>query len=193
MTLIESLTLAVALAMDCFSVCLAAALGMRHPQWRPIGLMAFFFGLFQALMPLLGWALTSRFRVYIEAFDHGIAFGLLAWLGVNMLLESRREVEQRRLDFSRLGTILLMAVATSVDALAVGVSFACMGMASYAALAQPILMIGVVSSLLSLLAFWMGFRGRAHLARRLRPEMLGGVILIGIGLKILVEHLSGNA
>ena len=161
MTLIESLTLAVALAMDCFSVCLAAALVMQRPQWRPIGLMAFFFGLFQALMPLLGWLLTNRFRHYIEAFDHWIAFGLLAWLGVNMILESRCEVEQRRLDFTRLGTILVMAVATSIDALAVGVSFACVGMDSYATLAQPILLIGLVSSLLSLLAFFCSLPWRS--------------------------------
>ena len=190
MNLLESLSLAVALAMDCFSVSMAAALVMRRWQWRPMLLMAFFFGLFQALMPLIGWALTAQFQQYIEAYDHWIAFGLLAWLGVNMMLESRRKEEEKRMDYARLGTILLLAVATSIDALAVGVSFACVGIQTLSELAAPLVCIGVVSSLMSLLAFGLGIYGGRRLAGRLHPEMVGGFILIAIGVKILIEHLS---
>ena len=190
MTLLESLALAVALAMDCFSVCLAAALIMRRWQWRPIVLMSTLFGLFQALMPLIGWAVAAQFQQYIEAYDHWIAFGLLTWLGVNMILESRREEENRKFDFTKLSTILLMAVATSIDALAVGVSFACMGISTWAELSFPIIAIGVVSSLMSLLAFGIGIFCGRKVAGRIHPEVLGGIILIGIGMKILIEHLS---
>lgn len=190
MTLLESLILAIALAMDCFSVCLAAALIMRTWQWRPIVLMSTLFGLFQALMPLIGWAVAAQFQQYIEAFDHWIAFGLLAWLGVNMIMESRRDEENRKFDFTKLSTILLMAVATSIDALAVGVSFACMGISTLAELAFPIIAIGVVSSLMSLLAFGIGIYGGRKVAGRIHPEVIGGIILIGIGVRILIEHLS---
>ena len=190
MNWLDSFILAVALAMDCFSVSLAAALVSRRWQWRPMLLMAFFFGLFQALMPLIGWAVTAQFQQYIEAYDHWIAFGLLAWLGVNMMLESRRDESNRKFDFTKLGTILLMAIATSIDALAVGVSFACVGMQSLPQLAMPIVTIGVVSSVMSLLAFGLGIYGGRKVAGRLHPEVLGGLILIGIGVKILIEHLT---
>lgn len=190
MNLPESLVLAVALAMDCFSVSLAAALTVRRWLWRPMLLMAFSFGLFQALMPLVGWAVTAQFQRYIEAYDHWIAFGVLTCLGVNMIMDSRREEHERKLDFTRLSTILLLAVATSIDALAVGVSFVCMNILTLAELAMPVVVIGVVSSLFSLLAFGLGIWGGQKVSGRLHPELLGGIILIGIGVKILIEHLS---
>ena len=190
MNLFESITLAVALAMDCFSVSVAAALSLRRWVWRPMLLMAFLFGLFQALMPLAGWALTARFQHYVEAYDHWLAFGLLAWIGLSMIRDAFKEEEERTLDFTRVGSILLLAVATSIDALAVGISFACLGMRGMAGLASPLLIIGVVSTLFSLAGFLIGIRGGTHVVRGLRPELLGGVILLAIGVKILVEHLT---
>lgn len=190
MTLPELFLLAVALALDCFSVALASALAVRRWQWRPVLLMALLFGLFQALMPVLGWALTARFQDYIAAVGHWLAFGLLVWLGVNMIIESRRPEEARHLDFTRLTTILVAAVATSVDALAVGVSFACIGMRSAADLWVPVAVIGSVSFVLTLVAFALGVYGGRHVSPRLHPELLGGLILIGIAVRILAEHLA---
>lgn len=190
MTTIEIWLLAVGLAMDCFAISIASGIMLKRTLWRPMLMMAFFFGLFQAGMPLIGWACASTLSHLIEDVDHWIAFGILAFLGVRMVRESFKEEECRQdFDPTRLKVVLMLAVATSIDALAVGVSFAFLGMKSVAAILPPVGIIGFVSFALSLVGLMFGIRFGCGIARRLKAERWGGVILVLIGLKILIEHL----
>ena len=207
MTTIEIWLLAVGLAMDCFAISIASGILLKRTLWRPMLIMAFFFGLFQALMPLIGWACASTFSHLIEDVDHWIAFAILAFLGGRMVRESFKEEDCRQdFDPTRLKVVLMLAVATSIDALAVGVSFAFLGMKSVTTILSPVGIIGFVSFALSLIGLTFGIRfgcGFARsligltfgirfgcgFARRLKAERWGGVILILIGLKILIEHL----
>lgn len=190
MTAIETWLLAVGLAMDCFAISIASGILLKRTFWRPMLTMAFFFGFFQALMPLIGWACASMFSHLIEDVDHWIAFAILTFLGGRMVLESFKE-ENCRQDFdpTRLKVVLMLAVATSIDALAVGVSFAFLGMKSIAIILSPVGIIGFVSFALSWIGLMFGIRFGCGFARRLKAERWGGIILILIGLKILIEHL----
>ena len=219
MSLIDIILLAVALAMDCLTVSIvsgvlvftvdslsscvpAVASGKAERTDDYIngseGLaskstvnlrMAFFFGLFQAMMPLIGWLGISHFQTYMEAYDHWIAFGLLAFIGGRMVWESLHPEEEQHFNPRRLRTQLLLAVATSIDALAVGISFACTGYTSVGQLTLPLIIIGAVSFLFSLIGYQVGARFGKSASQRLKPELLGGVILILIGVKILASHL----
>lgn len=190
MTTIEIWLLAVGLAMDCFAISIASGILLKRTLWRPMLMMAFFFGLFQALMPLIGWACASTFSHLIEDVDHWIAFAILAFLGGRMVRESFKEEDCRQdFDPTRLKVVLMLAVATSIDALAVGVSFAFLGMKSVTTILSPVGIIGFVSFALSLIGLTFGIRFGCSFARRLKAERWGGVILILIGLKILIEHL----
>lgn len=190
MTTIEIWLLAVALAMDCFAVSVATGITLKQIRWSPMLTMAFFFGLFQAVMPLIGWMGTTLFSHLFEQIDHWIAFSILCFLGGRMVMESFKEEEERQAsDPTRLPVVLTLAVATSIDALAVGVSFACLGMDSWLDILHPILVIGLVSFVLSIIGLLLGIRFGNGLARRLKAERWGGVILILIGCKILAEHL----
>lgn len=153
--------------------------------------MAFLFGLFQAMMPLLGWLGISHFQTYMEAYDHWIAFGLLGFIGGKMIWESFGEEEDSHFDPSRLHTQLLLAVATSIDALAVGISFACTGFTMVSQLTMPLLIIGIVSFLFSIIGYHLGRCFGKAITRRMKPELFGGVILLLIGVKILLTHLLG--
>lgn len=190
MTAIEIWLLAVGLAMDCFAISIASGILLKRTFWRPMLTMAFFFGFFQALMPLIGWACASMFSHLIEDVDHWIAFAILTFLGGRMVLESFKE-ENCRQDFdpTRLKVVLMLAVATSIDALAVGVSFAFLGMKSIAIILSRVGIIGFVSFALSWIGLMFGIRFGCGFARRLKAERWGGIILILIGLKILIEHL----
>lgn len=190
MTAIETWLLAVGLAMDCFAISIASGILLKRTFWRPMLTMAFFFGFFQALMPLIGWACASMFSHLIEDVDHWLAFAILTFLGGRMVLESFKE-ENCRQDFdpTRLKVVLMLAVATSIDALAVGVSFAFLGMKSIAIILSPVGIIGFVSFALSWIGLMFGIRFGCGFARRLKAERWGGIILILIGLKILIEHL----
>lgn len=188
MTALEIWLLAISLAMDCFTVSVTSGIILRKVCWRTCLIMSFFFGLFQALMPLIGWFGASRFNHLIESFDHWIAFGLLTFLGIRMIKEGlKNEDEKHCFDPNKLKVILTLAVATSIDALAVGISFACTGMDSFVSIFSPIVIIGFVSFVLSIVGQLLGvyFGKRIHL----RSELLGGAILIIIGIKILMEHL----
>lgn len=198
MGILDIFLLAVALAMDCFTVSLVGGVLLGRRRCAVILRMSFLFGFFQSLMPLLGWLLTSRFSAYIEAFDHWVAFALLAFLGVRMILSGLggEQDESPRpschpCDPARLSTQLSWAVATSIDALAVGISLACTGYGDLAALAFPLCVIGAVSLAFGVAGNLLGLRFGRALSRRLRPELVGGVILIAIGLKILLSHLCG--
>ncbi len=131
MSLIDITFLALALAMDCFTVSIVSGVIIRKYILSIILRMAILFGLFQAMMPFIGWLGTSYFSHYLESVDHWIAFGLLAFLGGKMIKDSFGSEEEAHFDPSKLTSQLLFAVATSIDALAVGISFACLGYKIY--------------------------------------------------------------
>ncbi|MBR6247152.1 MAG: manganese efflux pump [Bacteroidales bacterium] len=192
--MLEDFLIALALAMDCFAVSVASGVIVGRRDLRISLSLAVLFGLFQAAMPLLGWALTARFSHYLEAVDHWIAFGLLAFIGAKMIFDSFKEEDQSHsstLHPSKPGARVVLAIATSIDALAVGISYACTGSEHLTQLAQPLVLIGIVSFLMSTLGFYLGRRFGQVVTRRFRPELLGGLILIAIGIKILLEHLLG--
>ena len=204
MNLLDIILLAVALAMDCFTVSIVSGV-IDHGDWHndsseakirvPVPViylrMAFLFGFFQAMMPLLGWLGISHFQAYMEAYDHWIAFGLLGFIGGKMIWESFGDEEDQHFNPRKLRTQLLLAVATSIDALAVGISFACTGFTMLSQLTMPLLIIGIVSFLFSIFGYHLGRRFGKAITRRLKPELFGGIILVLIGLKILLSHLLG--
>lgn len=187
MTNIEIWLLAVSLAMDCFTVSITSGIILGKTCWRTCLVMSFYFGLFQALMPLFGWLGASRFNHLIESYDHWIAFSLLAFLGFRMIKEGISNDDKCCFDPTRLKVILTLAVATSIDALAVGISFAFIGMGTFCSIIYPITIIGIVSFVLSIIGHLMGVYFGKHF--HWRTEIIGGVILMGIGFKILIEHL----
>jgi len=195
LNIIDIFLLAVALAMDCFTVSVLSGVIVGRPFSAPIVRMAVLFGLFQGLMPLIGWLGIAYFSRYLEAVDHWIAFLLLAFVGGKMVWESLHSDDSHPPMFNplRLRTQLLLAVATSIDALAVGISMACMGYEHSYQLAIPIGVIGLVSVVLSVVGYSLGLRFGRVISHRLKPELLGGVVLILIGVKVLVTHLIGQA
>ena len=190
MTGLEIWLLAIGLAMDCFAVSIASGIILKRIQWRPMLTMAFAFGFFQAIMPFIGWMCANTFSHLIESVDHWIAFAILAFLGGRMVYESFKE-EGCRQEFNPASpkVVLTMAIATSIDALAIGVSFAFLGIRDYRAILSPILIIGLVSFIMSLVGLIFGIRCGCGCARKLKAERWGGIILIIIGLKILIEHM----
>ncbi len=180
--------LGIGLSMDAFAVSVCKGLGMKKANAKGMILCGIWFGGFQALMPLIGYLLGSLFATAIEAVDHWIAFGLLVLIGLNMLKEAFEEKEccdcENNADFS-FKTMLTMAVATSIDALAVGISLA---MAGNVNIWLAVCLIGVTTFILSAIGVKIGsvfgdkFEKKAQIA--------GGVILILLGLKILLEHLG---
>lgn len=191
MTTVDTWLMALALAMDCFTVSITCGIIERRCIWRAILSMSFLFGLFQALMPLLGWAGMRHFSHYIEAYDHWIAFGLLAVLGIRMIREAFLPPEKKHLNPLSIKTQVFFAIATSIDALAIGISFGCMGYSTIASMAYPLVAIGLVSFVMSVVGNLLGVRYGEAVSKRLKPELLGGTILIFIGIKVLLSHLYG--
>ena len=187
--LVEFLLLGVGLAMDAFAVSICKGLAMRKVNKKQAVIIALFFGGFQAIMPVIGWLLCKGFQTYIEAFDHWIAFALLAFIGVKMIIETLREKEDdvviEEMDPPiDMKEMLMLAIATSIDALAVGISLA--------ALDRPIVesaaIIGVVTFVISIIGVYIGnFFGNRY---KKRAELTGGIILVLIGVKILCEHMG---
>jgi len=188
----DILLLSVALAMDCFTVSIVNGVIVGRVRWRVVITTAMLFGFFQAMMPLIGWLATSHFAHYIEAYDHWIAFALLAFLGIRMITDAYKPEEEQHLNPRRLSTQLLQAFATSIDALAVGISMAVMDYRTVASLLSPLVAIGLGSLLLSIIGYLLGVRFGRSIRQRLKPELLGGLILLFIGLKVLLSHLLGN-
>lgn len=194
MNALDIFLLAVSLAMDCFTVSIVSGTILRKWQNDVILRIALLFGLFQALMPLAGWLAMQFFAARVEAYGHVIAFFLLLFIGGRMIWESIRSShgeeadEKHRSVFcpERLSTQLLLAVATSIDALAVGVSMAVTGYDTWSSLSLPLAVIGLVSFFFALLGHWLGIRYGRSVSRRLQPEMLGGIILVALGIKILL-------
>ena len=188
MDLVSVLLIAVGLSMDAFAVAIGRGAVLPRPERvRGALSMALAFGLFQALMPVAGWLLGSAFAGLIEGVDHWIAFLLLAGIGGRMIYEAVRAGEEEVRPALSVRVLLLLAVATSIDALAVGIGL------RLADPATPILvaglLIGIVTFGLSLAGGLLGSRLGERFGRSM--EVLGGVVLIGIGLRILVEHLAG--
>ena len=188
MRLWELLLLAVGLSMDAFAVSICKGLAMKRANLKGALTCGVWFGGFQALMPLIGFFLGAMFATAIEAFDHWVAFGLLALIGANMLKEAferKEECEECGCADLSVKTMFVMAVATSIDALAVGVSLA---MAGDVNIWLAIALIGTVTCLLSALGVKVGSVFGARFEKK--AQLAGGVILILIGLKILLEHLG---
>jgi putative Mn2+ efflux pump MntP len=180
------LLLALGLAMDATAVAAARGLATRRLLPRHAFLVAAYFGGSQALMPCLGWWIGTRVGPLVEAWDHWIAFGLLFVLGAKLLWDARAggsEEPSDDPDLFRAHVMLLLAVATSIDALAVGVTLPMLDAPFWLSIAT----IGVTTAILSVLGLFAGRRFGAVLGKRL--DVAGGVVLIGIGTKILVEHL----
>lgn len=190
MSLIDITFLALALAMDCFTVSIVSGVIIRKYILSIILRMAILFGLFQAMMPFIGWLGTSYFSHYLESVDHWIAFGLLAFLGGKMIKDSFGSEEEAHFDPSKLTSQLLFAVATSIDALAVGISFACLGYKNIEQLTLPLIVIGVCSFVMSIVGNVLGVVCGKSIVKRLKPEFIGGVILLLIGFRILYERIS---
>lgn len=190
MSLLEVVLLSVALAMDCFAVSVASGILLNGFRLRPMLVTAFLFGFFQALMPLIGWAAGRVFSRFIEDIGHWAAFCILAFLGGRMIYESLKKEEERHpFDPTSLKMTVALAVATSIDALAVGISFAILDIADYAEVMFPVGIIGLASFVFSLAGLALGVKCGRGLARKIKAELLGGVILVLIGAKVLVEHL----
>ena len=185
MDILELLLIAAGLSMDAFAVSICKGLSVQRLKPRHYLLTGAWFGGFQALMPSIGFLLGSAFDQYISAFDHWIAFVLLAFIGGNMVRESLSGDEECHDDSFGLRTMFLLAVATSIDALAVGVTFALLPDVH---ILSAVSLIGAATFLLSALGLKVG--NVFGLRYKARAELAGGVILILIGLKILLEHLG---
>jgi putative Mn2+ efflux pump MntP len=179
------LLIAVGLAMDASAVAMAVGAAAREMTFRPTFRLAWHFGLFQFLMPILGWAGGVSVQRHVEAYDHWVAFGLLAFVGVRMIRASRdSNAASRNGDPTRGLSLVMLSTATSIDALAVGLSLAALRIG----ILYPSAVIGLVAASLTTLGIWLGARLGDALGKRM--ELIGGFILIGIGIRILIQHLT---
>ena len=189
MKLFEIFLTGIALAMDAFAVSICKGIKMKKLKWSHLVIIAIFFGGFQMLMPLIGWLLGSQLVQYIEMFDHWIAFGLLALIGVKMAIESFKKEDDecdcckdaQKLDLKEL---FMLAIATSIDALAVGITFALYPDVN---IVSAISVIGIVTFVICSGGVLIGHKFGAKF--KSKAEFLGGVVLVIIGLKLLIEGL----
>jgi len=178
------MALSIGLAMDATAVAAARGLAAREHTVRDGTALALAFGLFQGVMPVIGWALSEAFGAVLGAWDHWIAFGLLCALGAKMLHEALTHDEGKPIEPLGARMLVTLAFATSVDALAAGITLPALG----APIGIAVLAIGLVTAVLSALGFALGRRLGAMAGRRL--DAFGGLVLIGLGVKVLVEHLG---
>ena len=184
MSLIELFLIAVGLSMDAFAVAVCKGLAMPKMSWKGAAIVGLYFGGFQALMPFLGYLLGAGFKDAISAYDHWVAFILLALIGGNMIRESRED-EEESLDASlSFRSMVLLAIATSIDALAVGFTLAFLDVP----ILSSVCFIGVVTFCLSLVGVKAG--NVFGCKYKSKAEFVGGLVLILIGLKILLEHMG---
>lgn len=186
MSLIELFLIAVGLSMDAFAVSVCKGLATRKISVKHLFIVGAWFGGFQALMPTIGYLLGSTFQSYITSFDHWIAFVLLSFIGGNMIHESLGKEDEHSSDSSfTIKTMFILAIATSIDALAVGITFALLPNVNIAA---AVIFIGAVTFILSGIGLKVG--SIFGLKYKAKAEFAGGLILILIGIKILLEHLG---
>jgi putative Mn2+ efflux pump MntP len=183
MDMLTVVLIAVGLAMDAFAVSIAKGITIDNQRRKTALVMATFFAVFQMLMPVIGWFAGLGLEELIMGIDHWIAFGLLALIGARMIYDSTKKEDPQRESNLRLHALLTLSVATSIDALMVGLSFAFL----QTAIVIPIIVIGIVTFSLSYLGFHFGNVIGNILGSKIK--VVGGVILIAIGVKILLEHL----
>ena len=175
--------IAIGLAMDALAVSIAKGIAIKRNRRQSAVLLASFFGGFQMMMPAIGYFVGLSFREIIMGIDHWIAFGLLALIGSKMIYDSTRNEGERENDTIQLHSLVILSIATSIDALMVGLSFAFL----QTSILGSILTIGIVTFSLSLIGFLFGCGLGKVFGNRIK--IVGGLILIGIGLRILLEHL----
>ena len=186
MGIVELFLIAVGLSMDAFAVAVCKGLAMKKCTWKKAGIVGLYFGVFQAGMPLAGYVLGVQFKEVIMSIDHWVAFGLLGIIGINMVRESRENCEECQTEDEALDvkTMVGLAVATSIDALAVGVTFAFLQVQ----IVPAVSFIGVTTFLISVAGVRIGNIFGAKY--KSKAEFAGGIILILMGVKILLEHLG---
>lgn len=185
MSIISLLFIGVGLAMDAFAVSVCKGLSMKKMNVKQAIIIGLYFGGFQALMPFIGYLLGVRFEAYIKNFDHWIAFGLLLMIGANMIKEALSQEEEESVKNDSVGfkDMIMLAIATSIDALAVGVSFAFLSVN----IVEAVIVIGITTFVISIAGVKIGHVfGEKY---KSKAEIVGGLILIGMGIKILIEHL----
>ena len=183
MDIFSIILIAIGLSMDSFAVSISNGLTIKNLDKKKALIIAISLAVFQAVMPFIGWFAGIKVEKYIEEFDHWIAFGLLLFIGAKMIFESFANDENSKGKELKFITLIGQSIATSIDALAVGVSFAILKME----ILMPVLVIGVVTFLFSLLGLQLGkFFGKKF---GKYVEIFGGLVLIGIGVKILLEHI----
>jgi putative Mn2+ efflux pump MntP len=169
--------------MDCFAVSIAGGSTVKKPKVTDALKVGLFFGLFQATMPLIGWFIGYGLKNLIENIDHWIAFALLLAIGIKMLYEASKKSEQKKINITRFPTLLVLSVATSIDALVVGISLPFLEIPLY----LSVIIIGSFAFMFSIAGYFIGHKIGKVIGNKM--EIIGGVILIGIGIKILIEHL----
>ncbi len=184
MGVIEILAIGIALAMDAFAVSICKGLSMKKINWKNAIIIGLYFGVFQALMPVVGYFLGTTLSGVVEKIDHWIAFILLSIIGGNMIKESTDDEIEKRNDKIDFRTMIVLAIATSIDAMAVGVTFAFLK----TNLILAISIIGIVTFIISVIGVIIGNKFGDKFQNK--AELTGGIILIIIGLKILLEHLG---
>lgn len=183
MSYLEIILIGIGLAMDCFAVSVTCCLVDKNIRRATALKIALFFGFFQGMMPVAGWLLGMAFRDAISSFDHWIAFTILGIIGIKMIVESLRGGSPKNYDFSKLSVLISLSVATSIDALIVGMSFAFLEVK----ILPAVLIIGIITVLISLSGLFLG-KKFGYLCGN-KAGIIGGIVLVGIGTKILVEHL----
>jgi len=176
--------IAIGLSMDALAVSVASGFTITRLRIRHAVRIALFFGGFQSIMPILGWLAGSSLQKFIAGFDHWVAFGLLCFIGGKMIYESTKMAEREKIDPLKLHVLLVLAVATSIDALAVGLSLSFLNVA----IIMPSVIIGVVTFAVSFTGVYIGRKFGHFFESKL--EVAGGLILIAIGIKILIEHMA---
>ena len=180
------IAIAVALAMDAFAVSIAVGISLKQVRPRQAFRLSFHFGLFQALMPLLGWSAGVQLRDFIESYSHLIAFALLAYVGTNMIREAFSEDEDEdthKKDPTKGMSLVMLSVATSIDALAVGFSLSLLKLS----IIFPVIVIGFVALGFTLLGLFLGKKAAGVSFISKPAEILGGIVLWGIGIKIILD------
>lgn len=183
MGLVELIILSVGLAMDAFAVSICKGLAMKKMKWKNAIIIGLYFGIFQAIMPLIGYLLGVSFQSAITSIDHWVAFVLLVGIGANMIREAISKEKEEANDSIKIKDMLILAIATSIDALAIGITFAFLEVN----ITLAVSLIGIITFIISVIGVKIGNIFGDKYERK--AELAGGIILIGLGIKILIEHL----
>lgn len=189
--ILSIILIALSLSADCFAVALAGSVSIKNLRMVQVLRTAFTFGLAQAVMPVIGWLIGRSLIDLVSEYDHWVAFGLLTIIGGRMIWEALHEEEENKkgADISRGWLLLTLAVATSIDSLAVGLSFPTLGITEPGEIVLAVSVIGVTAFLITILGFYLGRKAGKLLGER--AKIIGGIILIGIGIRVLLNHLLG--